>query len=337
MGVLYLENNIATKAFSPSRCELLQFLAAQAAVAFENARLYGELNAVSDELRRTNENLEALVAERTTELRRALTELWSEMDLARKIQTVLLPEQTGLANYETAALMVPTDSVGGDYYDVIRTGDSSWILIGDVSGHGVTAGLIMMMVQTAVRAILLTATEAGEPISPAILLSRVNRAVRDNLLRVSRDDYMTITALELVGGTVRYSGLHQDILVHRARTNTVECFETSGMWVGIEDDITALLQDQTMNLDPGDTLLLFTDGITECVTDGRMLETQGLVQRFHGLASQDLDPAAIVKGILGYISGRPLPDDVTVMAIRYRPTEAALIPLISSDLLSASG
>lgn len=321
-GVVYLENSITAEAFSPARCGLLQFLATQAAVSLENAMLYGRLEAASQELRRANENLEALVAERTAELRRLVAELWSEMDLARKIQTVLLPQQSRLKDYDMAALMTPAESVGGDYYDVVQTGGSSWVLIGDVSGHGVTAGLTMMMVQTAVRTILTTSPRDGEALTPAVVLSRANRAVRENLLRVSPDQYMTIVALELGRGTVRYAGLHLDILIHRALSNTVELVETSGMWIGIEDDITALLRDDVIEIGAGDTMLLYTDGLTESVTSaGGMLETRGLAERFHALAAQGMSPSAIVKGLVGPMAGQQLRDDVTVMVIRYSPAE----------------
>ena len=156
VGVLYLENNAATNAFSGERVEILQFVAAQAAVAVENANLYGELRTATDQLRRSNDTLEVQVAERTEELRKTLAELWSEMDLARKIQTVLLPSETRFRDYEVSAMMVPASTVGGDYYDIIRTDGSDWLLIGDVSGHGVTAGLTMMMIQTAIRTVVLS-------------------------------------------------------------------------------------------------------------------------------------------------------------------------------------
>ncbi|WP_433936451.1 AAA family ATPase [Sorangium cellulosum] len=320
-GVLYLENQLAAEAFSPERCGLLQFLATQAAVSLENAVLYGRLDAASQELRRANENLEGLVAARTAELRRLVSELWSEMDLARKIQTVLLPQQMRLKDHEMAAVMMPAESVGGDYYDVVPTDGGGWVLIGDVSGHGVTAGLTMMMVQTAVRTVLTTSPRDGEPLTPALVLSRVNRAVRENLLRISPDHYMTIVALELDRGAVRHAGLHLDIVIHRAASNTVELVETNGMWIGIEEDITALLQDDVIRLDVGDAVLLYTDGITESVAPGAgMLETRGLAERFHALAAQGLSPGAIVKGLVGPLSGQQLRDDVTVMVIRYAPT-----------------
>jgi predicted ATPase/serine phosphatase RsbU (regulator of sigma subunit) len=318
-GVLYLENNVATNAFSPARTELLQFLATQAAVAFENAKLYSQLTAATDELRRSNERLENEVAQRTTELRRTVADLWSEMDLARKIQTVLLPKHVRLSHYDVAASMVPADSVGGDYYDMIEAGERDWLLIGDVSGHGVTAGLIMMMIQTAVRAIVLGAPTC-KGLSPAQLLSFVNHSVHENLQRVSADQYMTITALELGQGTIRFSGLHQDLLIHRAASNTTERVETRGMWLGIMEDIAPLMYDDQIELAPGDTLLLHTDGISEHTIEGnRMLEVEGLRKRFQSLAEQKLEPAAIVRGLLGPFSAQSAADDMTVVVVRYAP------------------
>ncbi len=311
IGVVYLENNTATDAFGPVRAELLQFLAAQAAAAFENARLYGELQAAS-------ESLEAQVAQQTEKLRRALAELWSEMDLARKIQTVLLPKTTRFADYDVAATMIPADSVGGDYYDIVEFENGGWVLVGDVSGHGVPAGLVMMMVQTAVRAFLESECGTATRSSPAVLLSQTNAATWSNIQLMGDNQYMTIMALKLVEGQVQYSGMHQDILVHRAASNTVERFESYGVWLGVERDISRLLRVDTFELDPGDTILLVTDGISEAFVDGHRLETE-LPSRFGALASQGLDPGAIVRGILGPVSGtRPL-DDMTVMAIRYAP------------------
>ncbi len=169
-GVLYLENRITAEAFSPARCGLLQFLATQAAVSLENAMLYGRLEAASQELRR-GEREPRSARRRAHRRAQAPGRGAVERDgSARKIQTVLLPQQNRLKDDDMAALMMPAESVGGDYYDVVQTGGSSWVLIGDVSGHGVTAGLTMMMVQTAVRTILTTSPRDGEP-HPAVVLS----------------------------------------------------------------------------------------------------------------------------------------------------------------------
>jgi hypothetical protein len=78
------------------------------------------------------------------ELRKARDALWSEMELAKRIQTALLPDNEKIKGFEIAATMSPAEEVGGDYYDIIETpkGDK-WVTIGDVSGHGVDSGLLM--------------------------------------------------------------------------------------------------------------------------------------------------------------------------------------------------
>jgi predicted ATPase/serine phosphatase RsbU (regulator of sigma subunit) len=322
VGVLYLENNAVTNAFSAERVEILQLVAAQAAVAVENATLYGDLRSATEQLRRANDGLEAQVAQRTEELRRTLAELWSEMDLARKIQTVLLPNETRFRDYEVSAMMVPASTVGGDYYDIIRTDGSDWVMIGDVSGHGVTAGLSMMMIQTAIRTVVLSGAQ-GAQLTPAQVLSRVNAAVRSNLQKVSEDHYMTITGLQLQGSSVRYSGLHQDILIYRAKARAVERVETRGMWIGPVDDIGPLLRDDTMELGNGDIVLLFTDGITEAMVGGQRFGTNGLAAAFGELASSGQDSGSILKGIMRNVEGSVQQDDVTMMAVRYVPQQAA--------------
>jgi histidine kinase len=323
VGVLYLENNAATNAFSEERVEILQLVAAQAAVAVENAKLYGELRAATEQLRRSNDTLEAQVAERTEELRRTLAELWSEMDLARKIQTVLLPNETRFRDYEVSAMMLPASTVGGDYYDIIRTDGADWVLIGDVSGHGVTAGLTMMMIQTAIRTVVLSAAEGAAKLTPAQVLAKVNAAVRSNLQKVSEDHYMTITGLQLEGSSVRYSGLHQDILIYRAKAGAVERVETRGMWIGPVDDIRPLLRDDTLELASGDIVLLFTDGITEAMVGGKRFGTDGLAAAFNALATTGHDSGGILKGLMKNVEGTVPQDDVTMMAVRYMPRQAA--------------
>jgi serine phosphatase RsbU (regulator of sigma subunit) len=323
VGALYLENNAATNAFSAERVEILQLVAAQAAVAVENATLYGELRSATEQLRKTNDTLETQVAERTEELRRTLAELWSEMDLARKIQTVLLPNETRFRDYEVSAMMVPASTVGGDYYDIIRTDGADWVMIGDVSGHGVTAGLTMMMIQTAIRTVVLSGGEETAKLTPAQVLSKVNAAVRGNLQKVSEDHYMTITGLQLEGRSVRYSGLHQDILIYRAGARTVERVETRGMWIGPVDDIRPLLRDDTLELGDGDIVLLFTDGITEAMVAGKRFGTDGLAAAFSELAASGQDSGSILKGIMRNVEGTTQQDDVTMMAVRYVPRQAA--------------
>src|SRR6185295_16149590 len=135
----------------------------------------------------------------------ALSVLWGEMKLARKIQEALVPTRPELSSCEIAVTMRPTDDVGGDYYDVLRVGGREWILIGDVSGHGVPAGLIMMMCHIAVRIVL--QGELG--IAPDRLLARVNVVLIENIRQLGEDKYMTITAFRRdPDGRVTYADAH---------------------------------------------------------------------------------------------------------------------------------
>jgi serine phosphatase RsbU (regulator of sigma subunit) len=261
------------------------------------------------------EELEAAV----TKLNKTTAELWSEIDLARKIQTTLLPAEPRVHGYDVAALMHPASDVGGDYYDVFRAGDADWVLIGDVSGHGVSAGLIMMMVQTAVRALVLNHSAA--PLSPARVLAMVNAAVYGNLEKIGRGQFMTVTALSIRDGVVTHAGRHQDILVHRASTGEIQPIATSGIWLGLMPNVEALSRDETFKLDRGDTMLLFTDGITESrplSVGDEMLGVEGLAALFRRAveAKPSCNARTLLTRIVELAAGYRTDDDVTLLALR---------------------
>jgi serine phosphatase RsbU (regulator of sigma subunit) len=94
------------------------------------------------------------------------------------------------------------------------------------------------------------------------------------------------------------------------------------MWIGPVDDIAPLLRDDTLELASGDIVLLFTDGITEAMIGGRRLGTDGLAAVFRKLAEDGSDNGGILRGIMQTMEGAPQ-DDVTMMAVRYLPQEAA--------------
>lgn len=265
-------------------------------------------------LRRTYANLERLVGERTSDLRKALDALWGEMRLASKIQQALVPASPELANCEIAASMRAIDAVGGDYYDLLRAGDANWVLIGDVSGHGVPAGLIMMMCHTAVRTLL----RSSPGIMPDRLLVAVNAVVTENIHQLGEDKYMTISAFRHErDGTVYFSGAHQDIQIFRAETNEVETIETSGMWLGLKPEITEDMSTREFKLARGDVLLLHTDGVTEAVRDGRIFDTAG-VMRVLGEA-RDRSAEEVLTAVFAALEGYHLTDDATVLALKQLP------------------
>ena len=254
----------------------------------------------------------ALLKMANQKLSEAMDALWGEMELAKKIQTALLPENPAIDGYEIATYMKPADDVGGDYYDVINVKDMDWVIIGDVSGHGVPAGLIMMMVQTSIQIVL----SHHPKLPPSELLTIVNRVITKNIKRLNESKYMTITALAAhKNGKLFFSGLHIDILVYRDKTETVDIIKTNGIWIGIIDDISDHLQDNPLELAKGDTLLLYTDGLIEAKDeDGELYDMKKLQKTFTSLGKKPIDE--IKQHLLDDIKDYTLNDDITIVVLR---------------------
>lgn len=194
------------------------------------------------------------------ELRKARDAIWSEMELAKRIQTALLPDEEKISGLEIAAKMLPAKAVGGDYYDIIETkSGNKWITIGDVSGHGVDSGLIMMMAQTSILSMVTNSPDK----KPSDILTSINTVLIENISRLNSDHYMTMMALKFNESNVTVAGKHQDIIIYRQNSNTTETITTKGTWLGISDKISHFQKDYNFVIDSGDIILLFTDGITE--------------------------------------------------------------------------
>ncbi|MCP4109834.1 MAG: SpoIIE family protein phosphatase [Desulfobacteraceae bacterium] len=238
--------------------------------------------------------------------------LENEMELAKKIQSALLPDKHKLSGYDITASLEAADEVGGDYYDIISVGDYDWIIIGDVSGHGVTAGLIMMMVQTAIHTILIQ--NPGMPAS--YLLSAANKIIYENIEKIGEQKHITLIALAAgKDGIFSFSGLHEDILVWRTDIGKVDEIETNGMWIGLEPDISQMLSVETLRLKLGDCMVLFTDGITEAMDkNGKMFGNEGLIKIIE--KNGDKPASEIHKSIMDAVEPYKKLDDTTLIVIK---------------------
>lgn len=255
------------------------------------------------------------------EAEQARDALWGEMELAKKIQTVLLPEKPAIRGFEIAAYMKPADEVGGDYYDVINVEGRDWVVIGDVSGHGVPAGLIMMIVQTAIKMVL-----AQNPdIEPSKLLSLINNTVSRDIKKISEDKYMTITVLALhENGKFHFAGLHQDIIIYRAENGQVESIATDGIWLGIMSEIDDYTYDSMLSIGVNDIMMVFTDGITEARSAGFETSTdEAMIDMFGESRLIDIvvqhgsgGPEKIKKELLASLAGYTTRDDVTFVILK---------------------
>jgi serine phosphatase RsbU (regulator of sigma subunit)/uncharacterized integral membrane protein len=254
----------------------------------------------------------------TIELRLARDSLISEMKVAQQIQQLLLPKEPKLPDHDIFGVMVPADDVGGDYYDVLasRTG-RCFVAIGDVSGHGVTAGVTMMMA----RSTLVATLEADPSVSLQSIYLAVNRALRENLRRMDLDLYMTFLLLEYLGaGDYRAVGAHLPMLIHRKSSGEVDQVIANGAWLGMIDDLGETdLPLVEFHLDPGDLLFLYTDGIVERRTADRK-EMFGYPRLNSALQknAQAQSSQVLVENVLAemrdYSSFQD--DDVTLVALR---------------------
>jgi sigma-B regulation protein RsbU (phosphoserine phosphatase) len=244
----------------------------------------------------------------------------SELSLAVRLQTSLLPRDLEAPGLEVAARMLPAEEVGGDYYDVIPIEGGCWIGIGDVSGHGLSAGVIMLMVQSAVSALVRESPAAA----PRRLVCALNAMVFDNIRqRLGDRDHVTLSLLRYSSnGELVIAGAHEDVIIHRAATGVCEVLPTEGTWLGGMPEIGPFTVDETHRLAPGDTLWLYTDGLTEAMNRGTR-EQFGLARTCRLLEEWHSEPVAVIRDRLfeALLAWSPvLADDVTILGMRYRGT-----------------
>jgi serine phosphatase RsbU (regulator of sigma subunit) len=238
-----------------------------------------------------------------------------EMALARSIQTSVLPRQFELPGFDISAVMLPAEEVGGDFYEFRRVHDGAWIGIGDVTGHGVTSGLIMMMAQSMFTMLC----EQNGHHSPARFLALLNRAMFYNLKsRLDQDKFMTMVVAHLDGsGRMTYAGAHTDLLIYRAASGRVERHATDGLWLGVTDDIEAATADSSIQLERGDVALLHTDGVTEARNEaGECYDMERLTAALTNLHDQRAaDIVSLIAQAAWQWAGTPK-DDVSLMAVK---------------------
>jgi methyl-accepting chemotaxis protein len=161
----------------------------------------------------------------------------AELAITRRLQKMILPKDEELQNIEgldIAGFMEPAAEVGGDYYDVLQHEGKVKIGIGDVTGHGLESGVVMIMVQTAVRTLL-----ANNETNPIKFLDALNLAIYGNTRRMESFKNMSLALLDYEAGTIRLSGQHEEMIVVR-HNGEIELFDTLdlGFPLGLELDIT---------------------------------------------------------------------------------------------------
>ena len=288
IGVLDLEHT-RRNYFTEDHKRTMTTLAAQLAISIENARLYQRI--AKQEAR-----------------------LEHELDMAREIQLRLLPQELPkLRGAEVAAKFEPARTISGDMYEFLQySGDSTGIMIGDVSGKGAPAALYAALV-----AGILRSAADSEP-SPAEMLSLVNTALNER--PISAQYISIIYALwDGAEGVLRIanSGLPRPIYSQSSQGGKTEIVQATGLPLGPFEDAT--FEELDIRVSPGDVFVFFSDGISDAAnpafeTFGRA-RIEAIVTANHKKSAKQI-AQAIFAGVREFCQGCDLFDDETVVVLK---------------------
>jgi phosphoserine phosphatase RsbU/P len=253
------------------------------------------------------------VARDVTEVRKAARREGT-LQLARAIQQKLFPaDPPAVPGFDIAGGAYVADEIGGDYFDFVQLpGGPIGLVIGDVSGHGFDSALLMAETRAVLRS---TAQASGEPGAILTLVNRVLSADMDQ----NRFTTMLVARLDTPGGTLSYAsaGHTPGYILDRAGTVKAELTST-GLPLGPFADAEFGTR-SGLALDPGDTLLLITDGIVESeAPDGRFFEEEATLETVRACLHE---PAAVIVRTLyeaarAFGQGGPQNDDMTVVVCK---------------------
>ena len=243
----------------------------------------------------------------------------AELDVTRRLQQMLLPkphELNQINGLEIADFLEAAEEVGGDYYDVLVHDGRVRIGIGDVTGHGLESGVLAIMVQTAVRTLL-----ESQETDMVRMLNIINRTIYDNVQRMNSDKNLTLALLDYHNGQIILSGQHEEMIV--VRQGKVELIDTIdlGFPIGLEPDIADFTAVTKVTLNPGDVVVLYTDGITEAEnSDGKLYGLERLCEMIsqNWQTSADEIRQVVIDDVREYIGQHKVFDDITLLILKQK-------------------
>jgi len=248
----------------------------------------------------------------------------SELDIASNIQRDVLPKVAPEApGLDIVAKTRSAAEVGGDTFDFLTSADGSQVIIyiGDVTGHGVPSGLIMMMVDTLVTAMVYQGVSNSQE-----LVTHTNNLLHP---RISSRLFMTSVMLrwDKMKQQMFFTGAgHEHILVYRKKTEDVEAITSGGIALGMIPDVSNIAKEKKISLEIGDCIVLYTDGITEA--KNKTGEMYGLESVKNSLKKNGYKPSSeqIFDGITAdfskFVGEYVQIDDITMIVIKYMGKDA---------------
>jgi serine phosphatase RsbU (regulator of sigma subunit) len=245
--------------------------------------------------------------------------LTHELQIAQHIQSIVLPRKIDYRDFsdlDIACQMIPATEVGGDYYDTITFEKGGIISMGDVTDHGLHSGLIMMMVHTALRALISIEKENIRRIFTVI-----NKLLYDFRLKTEDHRIMSLIILKyLGGGDFVLTGQHESLFIFRKEGGIEDISSLEyGMYAGLDNKVDKYLDVLPFSLNSGDVMVLYTDGVTEAVNDrNEFFGGEGIVEAVKPLlgATAETLKDSIIESCRRHIDNQKIYDDISVMVLR---------------------
>ena len=285
IGILSLFNKESSDGFNEADQRLLTIIAGQSASVIENSRLFEE--------------------------EKQFLQIQQEIQVAREIQKNLLPKEIPTINgYDISAMNIPAREVGGDYYDVIKISESKTaIALGDVSGKGLPAAMLMANLQATLRGQLQFCN------CPRECIKRAN-----NLLFKSTEITKFVTLffgiLDTEKNSLTYCNAGHNVPIFLQKDKKIE-LNTGGILLSCIEDIN--YEEEEIKFEEGSTLVVFSDGITEAMNtaedeygDERLFN---LIEKHHDLTSENLSHE-IMTDVRKFTREAPQMDDITLMIMK---------------------
>ncbi len=290
LGVLALARSGKSEPFGPEHFNTFKALAEQSAFSLFDAFLHKEAT-------------EKLQIEK-------------DLNIANEVQRILLPsEPPMIAGYDVAGTNIPARYVSGDYFDYIPLdADRCGVVIADVSGKGIPAALLMAMARTALRLL------ANADTPPAEVIRKLNAQLYPDI----REDMFISLAFVLLdrrnGNVLLVRAGHDAPLVYRAADKSVSKVNPPGMAVGIDSGgaFNRVTKEFSLVLNPGDCLVLYTDGVSEA--QDRNGDEFGLEAMIRSVQASATESAAgivqrVTSDVKAFIGDQPPHDDITLITI----------------------
>jgi len=290
LGIIHIDSTRSDRVFTDDHLRLVTGIAMQSSLAIENALLVQQLG----------------------EKKRIEQELTIASNIQQELLPKVIPQVEGIEVY---GFMKPAKEVGGDYYDFVTNEGNTelYICIGDVSGKGVPAGLVMVMARCFFRPLIMSCQNTK------VLLEELNKLL---VADTRKDMFMSMLVIkwDAKKKSLVWTGAgHEHLILYHSKTKKSEAIRAGGIVLGMTKQAEKFFVEQELHLEPGDSIILYTDGVTECQNpQNKMLELPNLLkltEKYGHLSAQEIC-TSIFSELQRFMGNAAQYDDITLVGIK---------------------